>query len=130
MLFFTDTFHISNYSEGRGALIEGIEQEFGFLDLFFADMMLYKQKAKEKLEKARAAISSPSLRQNEDERDTNKQILIGVEPHLKQMKIRLKFLHYILKYSSLNLPLHHLDTLWRCIIDDGLTPEEKDLGNW
>jgi hypothetical protein len=57
-----------------------------------------------------------------------KQTLVGVEPHTKQIKTRLKFLYYILKHSELTLPLHHLDTLWDCVIGNCLTRKEKDLG--
>jgi hypothetical protein len=60
--------------------------------------------------------------------DLDLQTLVGVEPHLKQIKTRLRFLHYILKYSTLTLPLHHLNTLWTCVIDNGLTTHEKDRG--
>jgi hypothetical protein len=60
--------------------------------------------------------------------DLGKQTLVGVEPHTKQIKTRLKFLYYILKHSTLTLPLDHLNTLWDCVIGNSLTPKEKDLG--
>ncbi len=63
-----------------------------------------------------------------EELDLGKQTLVGVEPHTKQIKTRLKFLYYILKHSTLTLPLDHLNTLWDCVIGNGLTPKEKDLG--
>lgn len=114
--------------EERESLIQGIEEEFGLLDLFFSDLSNYQQKAMKKAEKASKdeGHASPSLRT--DDADLNKQILVGVEPHLKQIKTRLKFLYYILKHSSLKLPLHHLNTLWKCVIENGLTPEERDFG--
>jgi hypothetical protein len=62
-----DTFPVSSVIEDRGSLILGIDQEFGILDLFFADLLNYKRKALEKVEKNRKesaehATSSPSLR--------------------------------------------------------------------
>lgn len=135
-----DTFPASGVDEDRGSLIEGLQQDFNIIDLFFTDLVIYKQKALEKIEKNRKesalrdnqAPSSPSLRpEAKEELDLGKQTLVGVEPHTKQIKTRLKFLYYILKHSTLTLPLDHLNTLWDCVIGNGLTPKEKDLGlNW
>jgi hypothetical protein len=66
----TDTFPASGVDEDRGSLIEGLQQDFNIIDLFFTDLVIYKQKALEKIEKNRKesalrdnqAPSSPSLR--------------------------------------------------------------------
>jgi hypothetical protein len=61
---------VSDPVENRASLIQGLEQEFAMIDLFFADLLIYKQKALEKIEKNRKdcvlrdnqSPSSPSLR--------------------------------------------------------------------
>jgi hypothetical protein len=66
----SDTFPVSDPVENRASLIQGLEQEFTMIDLFFADLLIYKQKALEKIEKNRKdsvlrdnqSPSSPSLR--------------------------------------------------------------------
>eukprot|EP01103_Thecamoeba_quadrilineata_P011019 TRINITY_DN2539_c0_g1_i2.p1 TRINITY_DN2539_c0_g1~~TRINITY_DN2539_c0_g1_i2.p1 ORF type:complete len:2405 (-),score=378.30 TRINITY_DN2539_c0_g1_i2:956-7465(-) len=98
--------------------IEQLESQYNILTLFFNDLVIYKQKAKQ-------IICSGTL-------DTSKGLnninLCGKYSHLSQISERLDFLYMILVHSTLSLNKEQLDIFWSTIILQSLTPEERDQG--
>ncbi|KAL6068267.1 USP domain-containing protein, variant 2 [Balamuthia mandrillaris] len=133
LLSILETFSDDPRINERAAVIIDMAEEQHLMDRFFSDLQMYKEKAIENAaqqfeerERAQDSTHNSYLEEDDLKHDINNLILVGVQPHLKQVEIRLKFLRFLLSHSPLYISSAQLDQLWDNLVERALTEKERD----
>lgn len=102
-------------TDTTGSVIEWLNSTHNLLDIFFKELVNYKDIA------TTASLKLQGV-------DLNNYVFVGRHPHLYQVKERLQFLEVVLQQSTLTLSVEQLETFWNCVVAHALTREEQDSG--
>jgi len=128
---------------GRDESIDALAAQYDLLKLFFKDLVHYKEQVYKIVCEVRTVVNNNHTNNNNNDENNNNnnnnnidnnlldfdnRVFVGIHPHLKQIRVRLQFLNFLLLNSpSVFLSLDFFDILWEWLVEKGVTRGEKDL---